>query len=59
MAGEVLSHEQAQERLQGMGQPTWRPAREVVWVLLELFDRPVPVQFNPDQVEHAEQEGRP
>jgi transcription antitermination factor NusG len=53
-AGEVLSHEQAQDRLRRVGEPTWRPARETVWVLLELFGRPVPVQLQPDLIRHAE-----
>lgn len=59
MAGEVLSHEQAQERLRGLGQPTSRPATELLWVLLDLFHRPVPVPFNPDQIRHAEPEDHP
>ena len=48
-AGEVLSHEQAQEHLRRSGQPTCRPARETVWVLMEVFGRPVPVQFDSRQ----------
>jgi transcription antitermination factor NusG len=51
--GEVLSHEQAQQRLRRDGRPTYRAAGEMVWVLIELFGRPVPVQLLPDQIEHA------
>lgn len=52
-SGEVQSHEQAQRRLRETGQPTWRPARETIWVLIELFGKSVPVQLQPDQIEHT------
>ncbi len=48
--GEVLSHEQAQEHLRRAGQPTWRAARETVWVLIEVLGQSVPTQFQPDQL---------
>jgi transcription antitermination factor NusG len=50
--GEVQSHEQAQRRLRKAGQPTWRAARETIWVLLELFGKPVVIQFQPNQIVH-------
>jgi transcription antitermination factor NusG len=52
MEGDVLSHEQAQERRRPCGLPEYRPAPEQVWVLLELFGRPVPVPLQSRQVEH-------
>jgi transcription antitermination factor NusG len=53
MAGEVLGHEQAEERLRTAEQATVRPTGEAVWVLVGLFGRPVPINLMPDQIEHA------
>jgi transcription antitermination factor NusG len=53
MPGEVLSHEQALDHFRACGQLERRRAREFVWVLLQLFGRPVPVEFLPQLIEHA------
>jgi hypothetical protein len=53
MTGQILSHEQAQERLRAAGQPTWRPYDETIWVLIEIYARPVAVQLEPFQIERA------
>jgi hypothetical protein len=36
-----------------------REAREVVWVLGEVFGRPVPIWLQPHQIEHADGGSRP
>src|SRR5947209_2424814 len=46
--GVVLSHEAAEKRLREPGMPPFRPAREFIWVLVELFGRAVPIQFQPE-----------
>jgi hypothetical protein len=57
MAGKVLSHEQAQVHLRNRGEPTWRPATETVWVVIELFGQPLLVQLLPDQIENEREGG--
>jgi transcription antitermination factor NusG len=54
MAGEVLSHEQANERRRQDGCPECLAERETVWVLIEVFGRPVPVRLQPEQLERAQ-----
>jgi len=56
--GEVLNHEAAQQRLQQPGEPPFRPARELIWVLIEIFGRSVPIQLQPEQIEHADRARR-
>ncbi len=52
-AGEVLTHEDAQRRRLEAGQPRCRPAPTGIRVLIDLFGLPVPVEFQPQQIEHA------
>jgi hypothetical protein len=51
--GEVLNYEQAMRRLREAGQMWLRPVREDVWVLMEVYGRPTPVQFSPEQIGRA------
>jgi len=51
--GKVLSDEEAQKRRRQGGLPFCGSTRETLWVLIDIFGRPVPVQVEPSQIDQA------